>query len=111
MKNNDDLEFLANNERPEYILCAAIYYQDGKVYPHQPKNIDTGIVACGRRHHNCFSILYSLLGDNYNVTLAESQGFLTSKDRYVTREEGAEIAFKSGQIKQKQETMFSEDLY
>lgn len=110
MKNND-LEFLANNERPEYILCAAIHYQDGKVYQHQPKNIDNGIVICGRRHYNCFTILYSLLGDNYNTKFIHDQGFLTSKNRYVNRKEGAEIAFKSGQIKQEQKTMCSEDLY
>ena len=28
----------------EYILCAAIWFDDGVVHAHQPKNIDIGIV-------------------------------------------------------------------
>jgi hypothetical protein len=109
MENKD--EFLANNERAEYLLCAAIHYTDGKIYPHQPRNIESGIVVCGWRHHNCFVPLYSFLGDGYDVSLTRNQGFLTSKGRYVTREEGVEIALKSGQIKLEQKTLFSEDLY
>ena len=43
--------------KPEYILCAALYYKDGKVHANQPKNITTGVVVCGRRHNNCYGIM------------------------------------------------------
>lgn len=96
----------------EYILCAAIHYDDGKEYVHQPFNIDKGIVACGWRHHNCFTILFELEKSDDKFTKANViQGFLTSRGRFVTRKEGAKIAFSAGQIKTKQNTMFSEDLY
>jgi hypothetical protein len=96
----------------EYILCAAIHYDDGKEYVHQPRNIISGIVACGWRHHNCFTILFELEKSDDKFTKANvTQGFLTSKGKFVTRKEGAKIAFKAEQIKKKQNTMFSEDLY
>ena len=96
----------------EYILCAAIHYDDGKEYVHQPRNIDKGIVACGWKHHNCFAILSAIEEsedkfDKSNIT----QGFLTNRGNFVTRKEGAKIAFEAGQIEKEQKTMFSEDLY
>jgi hypothetical protein len=96
----------------EYILCAAIHYNDGNTYVHQPRNITSGIVACGWRHCNCFSILFEIekSDDKFNKANV-TQGFLTSRGNFVTRKEGAKIAFKAGQIKTKQKTMFSEDLY
>lgn len=39
------------------------------------------------------------------------QGFLTNKNRFVDREEGAIIAFDAGQIEKEKETLYSEDLY
>jgi hypothetical protein len=39
------------------------------------------------------------------------QGFLTNTNRFVDREEAAQIAFDSGQIKQHTITLYSEDLY
>lgn len=45
----------------EYILCASIHFDDGKVHEHQPKNIKTGFVVCGRRHHNYYNTLQSIL--------------------------------------------------
>lgn len=96
----------------EYILCAAIHYDDGKEYVHQPRNITSGIVACGWRHHNCFTILFELEKSDDKFTKTNvTQGFLTNKGNFVTRKEGAKIAFKAGQIERKQNTMFSEDLY
>lgn len=95
----------------EYLLCAAIYYEDGKKYEHQPKNIISGIVVCGRRHHNCYITLASLLGDNYDVKLTHNQGFVTSKDRYLERKEAAQLAFECGQITEQSKTIFSEELW
>lgn len=95
----------------EYLLCAAIYYQDGKRYKHQPKNIESGIVVCGRRHHNCYITLSSLLGDKYDIKLTHNQGFVTSKDRYLERKEAAQVAFECGQVKELNNTIFSEMLW
>lgn len=54
-------------DKNEYILCAAIHYDNGIKYEHQPKNIKTGIVACGLRHCSCFIILFNLFSeDNYS---------------------------------------------
>ena len=100
-----------------YIICAAIWYQDGKKYMHQPRNVDSGFTVCGRRHHNCFITSYILNGeeslkkkvstDEWKVT----QGFITSDDRFVNRKEASQIAYDSGQTVKLTECLFSEDLY
>ena len=48
---------------------------------------------------------------DYRHNVDNNQGFLTSKNRYVSREEGAEIALDSGQIKEKLIKLYSEDIY
>jgi hypothetical protein len=93
----------------EYILCAAIWYQDDKEHVHQPKNIETGYVLCGRRHHNCIASL-SIFGKRTNQQ-KHVQGFITNLDRFVDRKEAGEIAFNSGQILKQTNCLFSEDLY
>lgn len=100
----------------EYILCAANHYDDGKEHHHQPKNIETGFVICGRRHHNCISTFAIMVGFPYDengkaLMRTERQGFLTNEDRFVEREEGAQIAFEAGQITQHKIVLYSEDLY
>ena len=40
-----------------------------------------------------------------------TDGFLTSKDRFVERKEAGEIAFKAGQIKELTGHLYSEDIY
>lgn len=101
----------------EYILCAAIHFQDGEKHEHQPKNIENGYVICGRRHHNCFATRYVFKGidkrsgANY---INNIQGFLTNTDRFVTREEAYMIAIESGQLKENPvlgTKLFSEDLW
>lgn len=94
--------------KPEYILCAAIHYTNGLKYDYQPKNIESGYVACGRRHHN----IISLMGQFGRLTKRDHiDGFLTSKDRFVDRKEAAAIAYKAGQISKPNNCLFSEDLY
>jgi hypothetical protein len=100
----------------EYILCAANHYDDGKEMTHGPKNIESGFVICGRRHHNCISMFAKMVGFPYDenahaLMRTERQGFLTNTDRFVEREEAAQIAFEAGQIKQHKIVLFSEDLY
>ena len=105
----------------EYILCAAIWFNDNKNHEHQPKNVSNGFIVCGRRHHNCFitvttcAFIFTGKGD---VTLKINklykqtiQGFLTNLNRFVNRKEAGKIAFKSGQIKKETDCLMSEDLY
>jgi hypothetical protein len=100
------------NRDGEYIRCSAIWFDDGKKYGLQPYNIETGLVLCGWRHGCIFPQIGGLVKDRQELGIYEKeQGFLTNKNRFVGRSEGAEIAFAAGQIKEKKETLFSEDLY
>ena len=99
-----------------YIICAAIWFKDGNKYSHQPRNIESGLVVCGRRHHNCFLTAFELNGGKKIEGLSEAnakavQGFLTSDDIFVDRKEGGQIAFDAGQTAKLTECLFSEDLY
>jgi hypothetical protein len=104
----------------EYILCAAIWYKEiplkKQIDGVLPKNCDRGLVVLGHRHGQCMWTMGSLTGLR-SVTFAEDgvgeyeQGFITNKNRFVGREEGAIIAFDANQIKEKKETLYSEDLY
>lgn len=96
----------------EFILCAAIWYNDGGKYEAQPKNIESGFVVCGRRHHNCYQTVAVIAGLDEAIKLKitnienrmtkedyrNSQGFITSLDRYVNRAEGYKIAKENNQI-------------
>ena len=101
----------------EYILCSAIWYKeiplkrvmDGVL----PKNCDRGLVVTGHRHGQCMWTMSSLTGlRSVEEEVGEYiQGFLTNKNRFVDREEGAIIAFDAKQITEEKKTLFSEDLY
>ena len=95
----------------EYILCAAIWFDDGKVHDHQPVNIKTGYVICGHRHHNCFMTAGILDPERGYLKHEKEQGFLTDENRFVGREEAGTIAYREGQTKELKEKLFSEDLY
>lgn len=104
----------------EYILCAANYYNDGKIQTHTVSNITEGYVVCGRRHHNCISINAKILGFPYSeeslkIVNTEIQGFITNTNRFVDRLEALEIAKNAGQLNPDEVYsklgLFSEDLY
>ena len=102
--------------RTIYVICAAIWFKDGNKYSHQPRNVDSGLVVCGRRHHNCFLTAFEQNGGKKIEGLNEVneravQGFLTSDDRFVDRKEGGQIAFDAGQTAELKDCLFSEDLY
>ena len=87
----------------EYILCAANYYNDNIVHTHTVKNIPTGFVICGRRHHNCISTFTQIVGfpyteEGHKLHNTEIQGFLTNTNRFVNRQEAYTIAFNANQI-------------
>ncbi len=101
----------------EWILCSAIHYDDGEINTRRTcKNYPkTGIVICGYRHPDIIGILptnNSLRNDGkeYKCT----QGFITSKGRFVDREEAYLIAKKANQLLNDFEgksKLFSEDIY
>lgn len=104
----------------EYILCAAIWYKDiplKKIIDGVlPKNCDRGLVITGHRHGQCMWVMGSLTGlrsvQNAPDGVGEyEQGFLTSRNRFVDREEAAIIAFDANQINEEKQTLYSEDLW
>ena len=96
----------------EYILCAAIWFDDGKEYRLQPTNVSSGLVLCAWRHGCVFPQIGGLVGERQKLGIFEKeQGFLTSHNRFVGRKEAAEIAFREGQVDKLLPILFSEDLY
>lgn len=96
----------------EQILCAAIWFDDGKKYDLQPYNIESGLVLCGWRHGCIFPQIGGLVRERQELGIYEKeQGFLTNENRFVSREMAAKIAFIAGQILEEKERLFSEDLY
>jgi len=96
-----------------YILCAAVYFPDGKKHRDQPSNVHSGFVVAGRRHSNCYGTL-EIMGINIGECDRGNEGFLTSDDRYVSRGSAAIIAKKRGQIiliNYTPEELISENLY
>lgn len=94
----------------EFILCAAIWINDGIYHDEQPVNIETGFVVTGRRHNNCYATISAISKLSVNETIGDlikklskedlrkHQGFITSTDRYVNRQEGFKIAIENNQI-------------
>lgn len=110
----------------EFIICAAIHFNDGKQHEGQPKNIDSGFVVSGRRHHNCYALLEAIavsIGFEERIRLViekadrDHQGFLTSTDRFVLRKEALVIALANNQVMHTMHKdnidgiLISEDLY
>jgi hypothetical protein len=104
----------------EKIVCAAIWYKDFLLVRDspipdgfiRPVNCDRGIVFCGLRHHNCLYQMIAITGKYQYEAGEEVQGFLTTKNRFVNRTEGA-IIFKNngGTLEYDSSELFSEDLY
>lgn len=99
-------------EKREYILCAATHFDDGEKYPHQPINIESGLVLCGLRHSSIFPQIRGLVGERKKLGIHEKQqGFLTNLNRFVDRKEAGGIAHLAEQTKTLIENLHSEDLY
>ena len=106
----------------EKILCAAVWYKELECkYPdmskevYLPKNLDVGVVFAGHRHGQCIYTKCAITGLRDAESGENEQGFLTSKNRFVSREEGLQIALKQNQVIDLKEIrgdrLFSEDLY
>ena len=99
--------------RPERILEAAIWYKDEEFFP-TVNNIDVGTVITGFRHHIIIQYYFKKFGKRTGGNDVHVQGFSTSKNRFVDREEARKIALERGQIDEKthhETDLFSEDLY
>lgn len=94
----------------ERVLCAAIWVQTGVKYSQQPVNIENGFVISGHRHCSCLEVLGFTEIEYKNKS---TQGFLTSKNRFLTREEARKLVLRTGQLKETRLVgeLYSEDLY
>lgn len=103
----------------EYILCAAIWYKDLPLIKPEvleprgfgPYNVDIGVVLCGWRHPNCIYQKSAITGLRDAECGRKVEGFLTSKNRFVDRKEGLQIAIKTNQTTKLTGILYSEDLY
>lgn len=115
---------MIQQEIKERIYCAAIWYKDLiSKFPlgvRNPENIDKGVVVLGHRHGDIIINLANLKGlrsvENGENSVGEYvQGFVTNKNRFVDRKEGAEIALKANQIINMDtfnpNQLYSEDIY
>ena len=94
-----ELQSLIHRENQEVCVCAAVKATDGSIYR-------------GHRHAHC---IQAIRDEGKEVaTSRDSQGFITTRNRYVDREEGrklqdaAGIESASGYMGN---TLYSEDLY
>ena len=90
---------------PEIVICAAIRMADG-------------YIIRGHRHCHCIKIAYDIprYNENWECPFGDDQGFITSSNRYVTREEGMKLQLAAGITSVAEggyrgNTLFSEDLY
>ncbi len=105
----------------EKIICAAIWYKELElkgiipIEHYLPKNLNKGIVFSGHRHTQCIYTKCAITGLRDAQSGENEQGFLTSKNRFVSREEALEIALRENQVIDLKEIrgnrLFSEDLY
>ena len=104
-KSKHDLAYLVLNIldmiQPETCVCAAVKTECGKIIR-------------GHRHHNCIHAITEM--NLKMLRKSEGQGFMTTKNRFVTREEGAKlqneakiVSYMTG--KPIERILFSEDLY
>lgn len=89
----------------EFIICAAIKLASRKIY-------------YGHRHCHCLNAMNGQLSWTMNrqeiMKINEEEGFITSLNRFVDRQEAWKIAEENNQIIQQsggKGTLYSEDLY
>lgn len=91
------LDLHLNNGKVEYVMCAANYYDDGKDHQMQPYNIDKGFVI-GSWRHACGGYAYMAANPTSKRWDNCEQGFLTNKNRFLTREQSLELVKENGQL-------------
>jgi hypothetical protein len=85
------------NGKTEYVMCAANWIDDGIDYDFKPYNINKGRVYSGIRHPQIFELTREIYPfDKYDKLT--TQGFLTTKNRFLTRDEALELVKENGQL-------------
>jgi hypothetical protein len=110
-----------SKQKAERIICSAVWYKDipkVKDIPFEstnPINCESGLVFSGFRHGHCIYTKCAITGLRDCESGDNEQGFLTSKNRFVSREEALIIALRENQVidlsQIKGDRLFSEDLY
>lgn len=99
----------------EYIVCSAVWIKEIQG-THRPKNIDSGYVVAGLRHHNCIETISMMKGSrdhNGKPVDCSNQWFLTSHNRYISRKEALIMAKENWQFigPQHGNILYSENIY
>lgn len=97
----------------EKILCAAIYIDNGIEYPFGQTSIaGSGLVIAGFSHDEIRKVIIAV-----KITMAadvqrliQTDGFLTTHNRFVSRTTAAKIAYCTKQIKKETHELISSDL-
>lgn len=95
------------SDNKEFIICAAIRHED------------TGKIYYGHRHNHCLEAsngeLSWKLSREEITKIKRTQGFITSTNRFVEREEALLIALANNQVldvtQLRGKQLYSEDLY
>lgn len=107
----------------ERVLCAAIWVDTGVAEPPRRSYAypATGLLFCAWRHGDCLTALQAWadrLAPEERARVGQDQldgrhqGFLTSRGRFVYREEAMSLARAAGQVGDlKRNSLYSEDLY
>jgi len=106
----------------ERIVCAGIWYKEFPLKNSEvlntrgfrATNTDCGIILFGLNHIHCMYQMVAITGLKSAEIGEYVHGFLTTKNRFVEREEGAKIALICGQIDKlnfSRTKLYSEDLY
>jgi len=93
------LDLQMNNGKTEYIMCASNWVNDLEEHLFQPFNIPSGICYNGWRHP-CIFQQYQERYPQETFGKSETQGFLTTKNRFLTRSEALVLVRENGQLKQ-----------
>lgn len=83
----------------EICICAAVRLEDGRIIR-------------GHRHDDCIqtALKWKNAGQNIGALYQDQQGFLTSRGRFVSRKQAAELERQAGR-EVNGDLLFSEDLY
>jgi predicted methyltransferase len=95
------------------IYCAAIWYKDLPDGKYCPTNIGKGVVIEGHRHPDIIRTVLNLTGKRQAECGEYVQGFVTTEDQFVTRQEAMKIARAANQIisDTNLSELYSEDIY
>jgi hypothetical protein len=112
--DKERLNAILNNGKTEYVQCSAILLKDyfnivASAYDNAqtymlPYNVgEDDLVLFGLRHPQILCTYAILTGEpmykKFKINEGRIDGFLTSKNRFLTREEALELVLENGQLK------------